>query len=67
MPPQDGGLLFCRVVLTLFFHAFSPLSAERSRHFQTEAGHSGVPVQTTGSHIAAPERAISLVVQSRGR
>jgi hypothetical protein len=32
MPPHGGDLLFCGVVLPLFFHAFSPLSltAERS-------------------------------------
>src|SRR5215471_3794423 len=36
MAPQDGDLLFGGVVLSYFFHAFSPviLTAERSLHFQ---------------------------------
>src|SRR5215472_6335791 len=54
MAPQDGDLLFGGVVLSYFFHAFSPviLTAERSLHFQlrrnmTKASPEVVPIQMT--------------------
>src|SRR5215472_14047668 len=44
MAPQDGDLLFGGVVLSYFFHAFSPviLTAERSLHFQLRRNNNGV-------------------------
>ena len=54
MPPQDGDLLFCGVVLPFFFNSIVLsviLTVERSLHFQPEAGHSLTPVNGNGKAL----------------